>query len=331
MITILLPVYNAENTIEVCLRSIVRQRFTNWQCVIVNDGSSDESAKIAAAFLQNDSRFQLIDRPHQGLVPALNTGIQFCNTAFVARMDADDIMHSTRLGLQVQALQEDQSLAAVGCQVRLFPRSTLKSGLRNYESWLNGLCSASDIRRDAFIECPVAHPGLMIRTSVLREFSYRDQGWPEDYDLVLRMLLAGKNLANLPARLLSWRNEASRMSRTDPVCGLDRFFRCKAHFLCQGFLKQSEHYILWGYGKTGRLLSRELLKLGRRPSHIIELHPGRIGNIIIGAQVVLPKELPHLPKKPVVVSVAKKEPRSLVRKALNEMGFVEIEDFLCTA
>ena len=240
MISILLPAYNAQTTISSCLKSIQRQHFKAWRCVVVDDGSSDNTASIVREFQTMDTRFELIEAPHRGLVPTLQFGLQHCTAPFVARMDADDIMHSNRLKLQLAFLRQNEALAAVGCQVRIFPRESLKTGLRDYESWLNALCEPHELERDAYIECPVAHPSLLIRTEVLRAFGYRNQDWPEDYDLVLRLLLAGQKIANLPSRLLCWRNEPNRMSMTDPVCGIDRFVQCKAHFLCEGFLKKTD-------------------------------------------------------------------------------------------
>src|SRR5215510_5647859 len=92
-VSILLPVWNAAATLPACLRSIQRQSEPHWQCVIVDDGSPDDSLSVARRFAERDTRFTVIAVPHQGLVDALNTGIAACQGLFVARMDADDVMH----------------------------------------------------------------------------------------------------------------------------------------------------------------------------------------------------------------------------------------------
>ena len=79
------------------------------------------------------------------------------------------------------------------------------------------------------------------------------------------------------------------------------------------------------------MLSRELLSRGRRPSYIVEVHPGRLGNKIMGAPVISPEKLRQIPPKPIIVSVAKREPRGLVRNALSEMEFIELTDYVCAA
>ncbi len=229
-VSILLPVFNAKATLAVCLRSIERQLEERWECVIVDDGSSDGTLALARAFAARDSRFRVVATAHSGLVTALNTGLDRCRASLVARMDADDVMHRARLGLQIAALSAP-GLAAVGSHVRLFPRRTLRDGWRAYEQWLNGIDSAQRVRDEAYIECPVVHPTLMIRRDVLAAMRYRDCGWPEDYDLVLRLLGAGHEVGVVPRRLLAWRDSAARLSRTSGTYALDRLTACKAAFL----------------------------------------------------------------------------------------------------
>ena len=330
-ISILLPVYNAEDTLKACLTSIVRQDFTRWKCLIVDDGSTDQSINISTQFADKDSRFQVIHCAHRGIVPSLNEGLNHIDTEFTARMDADDLMHSHRLREQFTYLRHRSSVAAIGSQVRIFPRSSMGQGLREYEKWLNGTTEYQTIRRDAFVECPIAHPTLFARTQELQAFGYRETGWTEDYDLILRMLLAGKQIESVPARLLAWRNGQQRLSRVDARCSITQFIKCKAHYLCADYLRDHAEYILWGYGKTGRQLAKELKSLGRTPKYIIDLHTGRIGNKIMGAPVVAPTDIEKLPQLPLLVSVARDAPRNEARRILDSLGRTELFDFVCAA
>src|SRR4029453_4755359 len=226
------------------------------------------------------ARFRI---PPAGLVGALAAGLARCRGDYVARMDADDVMRRDRLARQVAALDASPALAAGGAHVRFFPRTGMTDGLRAYERWLNDIDSPSRVRADVFIECPVAHPTLMVRRAVLSRFGYREQGWPEDYDLVLRLLGAGLEIGVVPRRLLAWRDGPGRLTRTHPVYALDRITACKAAFLAAGFLAGTEAYVLWGYGGTGRALHHALRRHGKRPCHIVEVHAGRLGNQIHGA------------------------------------------------
>jgi len=330
-ISVLLPVWNAEKTLAATLQSIRRQTERRFECIVVDDGSRDESPEIVRALAHRDPRFVLHQRAHEGLVASLNAGVDLCRGEIVARMDADDWMHRERLALQADALDAEPSLWAVGTHVRIFPRRSLRDGHLAYERWLNSLSEAQDIRRDRFIECPIAHPTLAIRRSVLARARYRDRGWPEDHDLLLRLLDDGPRVGVVPRRLLGWRDHPDRLSRTDGRYGLDRFTDCRAFHLSRSFLGGAEEYVLWGHGSTGRALRRALDAHGHRPRFIVEVHPRRIGQRIHGAEVIPPQALRKRRSWPIVVSVAGSVPRGQIRSAMAEMGYREGEDFVCAA
>jgi glycosyltransferase involved in cell wall biosynthesis len=296
----------------------------------VDDGATDDTAAIAQSAARADSRLVVVSTPPCGLVPALTEGLAHCRAPLVARMDADDVMHRERLAAQAALLDGRPGLSAVGCHVRLFPRDALSPRLREYEAWLNGMRSEDDIAREAFVECPVAHPTLMMRREV-SALGYADRGWPEDYDLVLRALEAGMRVGVVARRLLGWRKGTGTLSRTDPRYALDRFTACKAHYLAAGFLCRAATYVLWGYGGTGRALRRALAAHGKTPSHIVEVKRGRIGQRIHGAPVIPHTALAALDAGPIVVSVAREGPRSEVRRVLSSMGRVDGVDYVCAA
>ncbi len=330
-VSILLPVRDAATTLPACLRSILRQTERRWQCVAVDDGSRDASGEILRAAALRDDRFRILSRPARGLVASLQEGLAHCRAPVVARMDADDCMHRERLEAQLDWLERHPELSAVGCRVRIFPRASLRDGRRRYETWLNGLGDPASIRRDAFVECPVAHPTLAIRSHVLRAFGYRDLGWPEDYDLILRLLAADHLLAIHPRRLLAWRDGPGRLSRRAPEYSLERFTACRAAHLAAGPLGAGSQYVLWGHGPTGRKLRRALLLHGKRASHIIEVHPRRLGGEIHGAPVVSPDAIASLPPRPIVVAVAGAGPRAEIRKHFASIAFEEGSHFFCAA
>ena len=328
-VSVLLPAYQAEATLPACLRSLVRQTEPRWECVLVDDGSTDATLAIARA--TGDPRVRVVTQPHAGLVAALTTGLAECRAPVVARMDADDVMHRDRLAAQLDALDRAPGLAAVGSWVRVFPRRAMTDGMRAYEGWLNAIDTPERVRAEAFVESPIVHPTLAIRRDVLRAVGYRDAGWPEDYDLVLRLLAAGHTLAVVPRRLLAWRDGPHRLTRSHSTYDLERITACKAAFLADGFLAGRERYVLWGHGGTGRALRRALAAHGKRPSHVVELHPGRVGNRIDGAPVVRPDALASLPRAPVLASVAGEAARTEIRAFLDALGYRETIDYVCTA
>ena len=329
-ISVLLPVRDAEATLSACLRSIARQSEPRFECVIVDDGSRDASAEIAADFARRDPRFRVLREARRGLIAALQRGASDCRAPLVARMDADDCMDHRRLECQRDAL-EDATLSAVGCHPRLFPRSALGPGMRAYEQWLSGIDSPRRVREEAFVECPIAHPTLMIRRAVLEAVPYREVDWPEDYDLLLRLLEARHRIGVVAAPLLAWRHHPGRLSSNHPRYAQERFTACKAEYLARGFLARRDSYLLWGYGGTGRSLARALSRHAKRPQAIVEVHPRRLGRVIQGAPVISPGQLGAPPRAPLLVSVAGAGPRSEIRASLRRMGWREGVDYLCAA
>lgn len=330
-LSVLIPVWNAAATLGAALRSVVRQSLPDFECVVVDDGSSDASRAIASSFAHGDARFRVVSQHHGGIVAALNAGLDVCRGRYVARMDADDLMHRDRLSMQHSVLEAAPDLAGVGCHVRFFPRGCLTGGLLAYESWLNGLASADAVHRDRFIECPLAHPTWTLRHEVLASFAYRDDGFPEDYDALLRITASGARLGVVARPLHLWRDGPTRLSRNGPAYGADRFLACKAHHLVKSFLDDCPEYVLWGYGDTGRALARALALHGRRPSHIIEVHPGRIGQRIFGARVIGSEQLSTVKGRKIVASVAGAEARREIRERLAAAGFTELRDYVCAA
>ncbi len=326
-VAVLLPAHDAEATLAACLQSVVRQTEPRWECVVVDDGSRDGTRAVAEWFATRDPRVRVVSTPHRGLVAALGTGLAHCRGRVVARMDADDVMHRERLRLQLRALDDAPDLAAVGCHVRLFPRTGLTDGLRAYERWLGSIDSPGRVRAEAFVECPVVHPTLMVRTEVLRSAGYRDAGWPEDYDLVLRLLGEGREIGVVPRRLLAWRDGPRRLWRAGAVYRLERIAACKAAFLAAHFLAATNRYVLWGHGPTGRSLRAALAAHGKEPSHVVEVHPRRIGQTIRGARVISVGELAAQRCGPLVAAVAGEQPRREIREALSALGLHETRDF----
>lgn len=326
-VSILLPARDAARTLPAALASVRRQTFADWQCVVVDDGSRDETAAVA----EGDARVVVVRTERRGLVPALTTGLAACTGELVARFDADDLMRRDRLARQVAALDADPGLAGVGAWVRFFPRRGMTDGLRAYEAWLNGVDGPDAVRAEAYVECPLAHPTLMLRRAVLVTFGWRDCGWPEDWDLVLRLLAAGRRLGVVPRRLLAWRDHGARLTRTHPAYAPAALVACRARFLADGFLASSPRYRLWGYGGTGRALRAALARLGRTPETIVELHPGRVGQRIHGAPVVTPDALATLPRLPLVASVAGPAARGDIRAFCAGLGWREGVDFVVAA
>lgn len=335
-ISVLLPIFNGEKFLDECLASLLEQSFEDFEIVAVDDGSSDGSAEILKVWCSRDARIRVLTRPHSGLVEALNAGLSACRGELIARMDADDRVHPRRLELQAQAFEESPDLDVGASLVAHFPDETLREGLRIYENWLNSLVTHDQILRERFIESPIPHPAAMVRRSVLEEASgYREVGFPEDYDLWLRLAAAGKRFGKVPEELYFWRHHEARLTFTDPRYAVERFLACKAHHLTHGPLKGVDSVIVWGAGQTGRRLSKHLIRGGAQVTAFIDIDPSKIGGTLRNRPVHSPEDLPQLleetTSRVLVAAVSSRGARALIRQRLESFNLKETFDFWCAA
>lgn len=330
-VSILLPARDAEATIGACLSSIARQSATDFECIVVDDGSIDRTASLVRDRAQRDRRFRLLERPRLGLVAALHHGLSACEARLVARMDADDVMHRDRIALQRQAMESDRGLAGVGCHARAFPSRSFGDGTRAYMQWLRSIRTELDVLRERFVESPLLHPTWMLRTVTARSHGYRDEPWAEDYDLLLRMLGAGERLSVVPRTLHGWRRGPACATTTNARYDEQNRARLKAARLCEGPLASRNDYVLWGHGSTGRRLRSALAAHGRSPTAIVELDPRKIGQSHHGAEVVAPDGISRHDGVPILVCVANLSPRTEARRRITALGKVELRDFWCCA
>jgi glycosyltransferase involved in cell wall biosynthesis len=101
-VTVIVPAFNAEATLAETLESVAAQSYSNWECLIVDDGSTDGTPALAAAYCARDSRFRLLRKPNGGVASARNRGLGEAAGAFAAPLDADDIWHPDYLAKQVR-------------------------------------------------------------------------------------------------------------------------------------------------------------------------------------------------------------------------------------
>jgi glycosyltransferase involved in cell wall biosynthesis len=336
-VSVLMPCYNAANTVELALVSIAQQTYPNFEVVAVDDGSTDATLGILQAWAGRDSRFRVISRPHGGVIAAANAGLAACRAPYVARMDADDRSHPDRLSQQVVFLDEHPDIAAVSSLVAAFPQDQVREGFRVYIQWLNSLITDEDIRREIFVESPLPNPSVTVRSDWLaRMGGYQEYGWPEDYDLWLRMYLAGARFAKIPEVLLEWREHPGRLTRTDSRYSVKNFLRAKAHYLVRGPLSDRDATIIWGAGMMGRRLSKHLMRTEKTPVvAFVDIDPQKIGRTRRGKPIIPPEGLlswwERYEAPALLAAVGARGARELIRKRLVDLGLREGVDWWAAA
>jgi glycosyltransferase involved in cell wall biosynthesis len=335
-VSIILPCYNAALTLDDTLESLAQQTLGDFELVAVDDGSSDTTLEILNRWAGRDRRFQVLSQSHGGVISATNTGLKACRAEYIARMDADDWSHPKRLALQAAFLDEHPEVAVVSCLIKVFSEGGVREGYQLYVQWLNSLVSNEDIRREMFVESPLANPSVMVRTVWFEKMGgYQENGWPEDYDLWLRMYLAGAVFAKVPEVLLEWRDHPDRITRTDSRYSVTNFLRAKAHYLARGPLSDRDAVIIWGAGMMGRRLGKQLQDQAVPLVAFVDIDPKKIGRTRRGKPIIPPDDLTdlwHKYENPVILAaVGARRARGLIRGRLNALGFTEGRDWWAAA
>ncbi len=331
-----MPCYNAAGTVGEALTSLERQSFSDFEVITVNDGSIDNTLQVLLDCSRRDHRFHVLSLPHAGIINALNAGLAACRAPLIARMDADDRSHPERLSRQTSFLDHHPEISVVGCLVSGYPSQEVQEGFRIYIEWLNSLTSNAEIRRDIFVESPLAHPSVTFRRECVEQAGgYQERGWPEDYDLWLRLYLAGAQFAKVPEVLLEWREDPQRLTRRDSRYSVENFLRAKAYYLARGPLAERDAVIIWGAGMMGRLLSKHLLQYKVPLVAFADIDPRKIGSTRRGLPILSPKELLSCLERhanPVILAaVGTRGARPIVRARFASMGLREEQDWWCVA
>lgn len=207
-ITVAMSVYNNAPYLTHAIESIVAQTFTDFEFLIVDDGSTDDSAAIIDRFARDDSRIRVIRQPNAGLIVSLNRMIDEARAPLIARMDGDDIALPERFARQVAFLDAypDIGVLGTGC-------TCIDEGGRPSSDKFDNVTEPDEVLADLRNGPPLCHPSVVMRRDALRAVGgyHRAYKHCEDYDLWLR-LSEQVRMANLPDRLLLYRQSDSQVS-----------------------------------------------------------------------------------------------------------------------
>lgn len=208
IISVILPVYNAEKYLDEAIQSILDQTFKDFEFIIINDGSTDGSLSIIEKYQNIDERIILITRENKGLIASLNEGISISKGQYIARMDADDISLPERFAKQVAFMEKNPNIGVCGSWVEVFGEN------RKTTTWKLPV-NNDELKTRLLFSVPVAHPSVIIRKKVIDEYdlryndNYKDA---EDYKFWLDFS-KHTEFANLPIVLFCYRYLETSVSR----------------------------------------------------------------------------------------------------------------------
>jgi glycosyltransferase involved in cell wall biosynthesis len=210
IVSVIMPVYNAEKYLNEAIESILNQTFKDFEFIIVNDGSTDNSLNIIEKYKNQDDRIKVINRENRGLIYSLNEAIMKSSGIYIARMDSDDISLPTRFEEQVNILEQNKEVEVVGCHYNIIDNSG------NIRKQHRVPLSTEDIFFNLFYSTPFAHPSVMIKKEILINNLYSDNietSAVEDYELWTR-IYNKNNFFNIDKCLFSYRIYGESFSDT---------------------------------------------------------------------------------------------------------------------
>ena len=208
-VSVLMGIYNCADTLEEAVDSIINQTFTDWELIMCDDCSTDNTLEVAQKIAEKDSRIKVIkNEKNLTLAPTLNRCIEVASGKYVARMDGDDICDPTRFEKEIEILEEHNEYAIVSCQMNLFDNKGIYRVIEYKEK---------PQKQDFITGSQFCHAGCMIRTESIKAVGGYSESMNykrvEDYDLWVRMYKAGYIGYNIQEPLYSMRDDRNALSR----------------------------------------------------------------------------------------------------------------------
>ena len=202
-----MAVFNGEQYLTEALDSVFCQTFTDWKLLVIDDGSTDRTPDILAAYAKFENRIRIVKQANQGQTAALNKGLLLSKGVYLARLDADDTMHPNRLEMQIRFMDEHPEVVLVGTAVNYIDESGTVFNTKYVP------CEHEAIQKAARRLNPFFHSSVMFRRAVVSEIGgYNPKYGPaQDYELWIRLLSIG-SVANLSQPMVNIRYHDMQMS-----------------------------------------------------------------------------------------------------------------------
>jgi glycosyltransferase involved in cell wall biosynthesis len=202
-LTVVLPVYNAEKYVKDAINSVLNQTYRDFEFIIIDDGSKDDSLAVIKQCVGSDSRVKVISRENKGLAYTLNEGASLAQGEFYARMDADDIATLDRFEKQMNFIAKHE-LDICGAWHKLFGAQQSVVPFPETED---------EIRIGLLFNSPFSHPTVIMKSHIIKDLGYRTEfNGAEDYDLWERAVRAGYRMYNIPEVLYYYRIHPDQVS-----------------------------------------------------------------------------------------------------------------------
>ncbi|WP_250435825.1 glycosyltransferase family 2 protein [Hanstruepera flava] len=327
LITILTPFKNTADFLPACIESIQNQSYKNWELLIIDDGSTDNSFDIVNTYSKLDNRIKLYRNSGHGIIDALQFAFSKSNGNYITRMDSDDIMTPNKLETLINSLvSHGKKHVAVGL-VKYFSEQGISNGYFKYEKWLNTLTSQGKNYSEIYKECVIPSPCWMVhRTDLIACDAFNPNRYPEDYDLTFRFYQHNLKCIPCDAVLHHWRDYSSRTSRTHEHYAQNYFLDIKLHYFLKLDFDDSRPLTVWGAGFKGKTIAKKLVE-SNIPFHWICDNPKKIGKDIYDQTLKSFEFLNELKRPQSIVTVANSKAQNEIKAYFDTQSMLPMQDY----
>lgn len=242
-LSVIFPIYRVDNFLGEAILSLINQSFKDFEIIFVVDHGAEKDFQL---FISNNEyinqlHYKCIFLTLKGLSYALNRGIEESRGLFIARMDSDDISHSSRFKKQINHMLANEKIGVLGCRVEIINEVGHTLSNANIKFYKSNKKILSVLR----YRNPMCHPALMFRRDALLDIGgYMFGGYAEDYELLLRLARRGKyDFENLDERLFYYRKHHNQSTN---ISNAYRAFSDVSGFLFSEFIRTRDFHYLFG-------------------------------------------------------------------------------------
>ena len=331
-ISVLMSVYNGEEFIAESINSILNQTFTDFELIIVDDGSTDGTVDVVQSFRDKRIRlFRFVE--NKGVGAALKFSLSKAEGRYIAKADADDINRLDRLEKQKTFLDRNPDIELVKGFIEYFPhdepirKSPKFKAKKILEKEKNRVVSPEDIWEKLYWYCCIPHTTIMCRSESMKAVGYDELRICEDYKLFYHMNKKGYKMATIPEVLVHMRVIGTSITAsTESRELLQQVFEIKKEEILRLFAKNEPVYI-WGAGGMGRNFLQFIQEEGFQIAGFIDGDRQKQGDEILGVRV-FPPELFAGKKEGCKLVVASQPGRFEIVNHLKNLGYRHLEDFV---
>ncbi len=327
LVSILIPFKNTSQYLPECIDSILNQSYTNWELVIVDDGSTDDSYNVVESFSDNDNRIILFKNSGSGIIEALRMAFKHCKGDYITRMDSDDIMIPNKLEVLLEGLRNHgKGHVAVGL-VKYFSSKGINDGYAKYEVWLNNLTKKGTNFSEIYKECVIPSPCWMIhKDDLITCDAFNPNDYPEDYDLTFRFYKHDFKCIPCDEVLHEWRDYSTRTSRIHEHYATNHFIDLKLRYYLELHYDSNRPLAIWGAGEKGKFIAKLLIKKNI-PFEWICDNPKKIGKHIYDQEMKNFNYLEVLKHPQSIITVANEQAQEEIKQYFKTQNMLSMVDY----